>query len=70
MDQALAFPLVTRSGVNPHGKTINYYFNYADAPSSITYPHPTGRELLTDTEVHKDQRLPIDRWGVLIVKED
>jgi beta-galactosidase len=70
VDQALAFPLVTRSGVNAQGKTIYYYFNYADAPSSITYPHPTGRELLTDTEVHKDQRLPIDRWGVLIVEED
>ena len=63
------FPLITRSGSNAQGKSVHYYFNYADAPSSIAYPHPAGRELLMDTEVRKDQVLPIDRWGVLIVEE-
>ena len=68
-DQELAFPLITRSGVNEQGRTIHYYFNYADVPGSIAYPHPSGRELLTDTEVRKDQVLPINRWGVLSVEE-
>ena len=69
VDQELAFPLITRSGVNEQGRTVHYYFNYADVPGSIAYSHPAGRELLTDTEVRKDQVLPIDRWGVLSVEE-
>jgi beta-galactosidase len=69
VNQDVAFPLITRSGSNAQGNTIHYYFNYADAPSSIRYPHLAGRELLTDIEVRTDQVMPIDRWGVLIVEE-
>jgi beta-galactosidase len=68
-DQELAFPLITRSGVNAQGRTVRYYLNYSDTPATIGYPHAAGRELLGDTPVAPGQALPIDRWGVLIVEE-
>jgi beta-galactosidase len=68
-DQELAFPLITKSGINQHGRRVRYYFNYSDQPSSITYLGPEAGELLTDTQVRRGQVLPIDRWGVLILEE-
>jgi beta-galactosidase len=69
IDQELSFPLITKSGSNSDGKAVHYYFNYADAPDSIAYRYPQGRELLTDIEVDQNQVLPIDRWGVIIIEE-
>src|SRR4029450_10780707 len=59
-DQELSFPLITKSGINQHGKGVHYYFNYSDYPGSITYPYQEGRELLTDTQVSKSQVKHID----------
>lgn len=69
VDQELAFPLITKSGINQQGHTVHFFFNYADAPGSIRYRYQAGTELLTDTEVHQDQIMHIDPWGVLIVEE-
>jgi beta-galactosidase len=68
-DQALEFPTIAKSGTNDQGQADHYYFNYADAPGSITYPYQDGRELLSDMPVRTHDVLPIDRWGVLIVVE-
>jgi len=68
-DQELSFPLITRSGINEHGKRVHYYFNYSDNPGSIVYPYQHGRELLTDTRVNRGQVKHIDSWGVLIIEE-
>ncbi|GAB2583519.1 hypothetical protein [Spirosoma areae] len=38
-DQAIAFPLITKSGVNRQGKVVHYYFNYSDKINSLTYPY-------------------------------
>ena len=64
-DQDLAFPLITKSGVNEHGQAVHYYFNYSDHPSAITYPYAEGREMLTDTAIASGQAQPIAAWGVL-----
>jgi beta-galactosidase len=69
LDQELAFPLITRSGINQHGNIVHYYFNYSDGPGSFTYPHQAARELLADTVVQSGQVLQIERWGVLIIEE-
>jgi beta-galactosidase len=69
VDQELAFPLITRSGINAQGRAIHYYFNYSDHPDSFIYPHQDAHELLTDMAVHRGQMLQIDRWGVLIIEE-
>lgn len=70
IDQDLEYPLITKSGVNELGKTVHYYFNYADAPGSIAYAHPDGRELLADTVVRTGDTVQIERWEVLIIAED
>jgi beta-galactosidase len=68
-DQALSFPLITRSGINEQGQAVHYYFNYSDHPSTIAYPYAEGREVLTDTPVARGQNQPIDAWGILIIVE-
>jgi beta-galactosidase len=68
-DQALAFPLITKSGINEQGQAMHYYFNYSDHPSAIVYPYAEGRELLTDTTLRSRQSQPIAAWGVLIIVE-
>ncbi len=68
-DQALAFPLITRSGINQKKRAVHYYFNYAATPATVTYPHGRGRELLSGENVAQNQALPLAGWGVKIVEE-
>ncbi|WP_239691941.1 Beta-galactosidase C-terminal domain [Hymenobacter coccineus] len=48
---------------------MHYYFNYAAAPATATYPHGRGRELLSGEAVAKNQSLALAPWGVKIVEE-
>jgi beta-galactosidase len=68
-DQELAFPLITRSGVNRQGRSVRYYFNYADQPAAFTYPHADGVDLLSDTPVRQGDALQLAAWGVRIIEE-
>ncbi|WP_245705997.1 Beta-galactosidase C-terminal domain [Catalinimonas alkaloidigena] len=68
-DQALRFPLITRSGVNAQGKRIHYYFNYSAEEQTLRYPHGTGTELLADQRIAKNATLTLPAWGVKIVEE-
>jgi beta-galactosidase len=68
-DQQLAFPIITKTGANPLGKTIHYYFNYSAAPVSFTYPYNDGVELLSGTAVAKSTQVTLAAWGVEIVEE-
>ena len=49
---------------------VHYYLNYAEQQASLVYPHPNGRELLTNTAVQSGETQTIDRWGVLIIEEE
>jgi beta-galactosidase len=69
-DQALSFPLITRSGVNQRGKVVHYYFNYSAAPATFQYPHPESRELLSNQAVPRNKPLSLKPWGVSIVEEN
>jgi beta-galactosidase len=69
-DQELAFPLVTKSGVNTLGKLVRYYFNYAAGPAAFRHPHGAGTELLTRQAVARGSRQQLAPWGVMIVVED
>lgn len=69
-DQDIAFPLVTKSGVNSQGRTVHYYLNYSARPATFRYPHGSGRELLTSQAVAKDSEQQVPPWGVLVVVED
>jgi beta-galactosidase len=69
-DQQLAFPVITKSGINQNGKTIHYYFNYAVTVHAFNYPFNNGKELLTGETVAKNKMLQLAPWGVIIVEEN
>jgi beta-galactosidase len=69
-DQQLAFPLITRSGVNQQQKKVHYYFNYSAMPASLPYPYGAGKELLSNATVAQNQSLQLVPWGVQIVAEN
>ena len=69
-DQELRFPLVTKSGTNPHGEVVRYYFNYSARPAAFRYPHGAGKELLSGRAVPKDSEQQLPPWGVMIVLEN
>jgi beta-galactosidase len=70
LDQEIAFPLITKSGINAFGKTTRYYFNYSDSSNSLQYPHHEGTELFTEQKVSNGQRLVLEPWGIKIIEED
>jgi beta-galactosidase len=69
VNQELAFPLITKSGRNAQGQMVHYYFNYAEQPAAITYPHPDGIALLSDTPLRQGDALQLGPWGVQIIVE-
>ncbi|QMW06846.1 beta-galactosidase [Spirosoma foliorum] len=69
-DQQLAFPLITKSGVNQQGKAIHYYFNYSATPASLTYSYKAGKELLSNGVIAPNASVSLEPWGVKIVEEN
>ena len=69
-DQQIAFPLITKSGINEAGKKLHYYFNYSPNTMSFSYPFGDGVELLADKLVNKDETIEIEPWGVCIIEEN
>lgn len=69
-DQALTFPLITKSGVNAQGKTVHYYFNYSATANKVQYPHKNGQELLSNTSILQNSALDLEAWDVKIVEEN
>jgi beta-galactosidase len=70
VDQALYFPLITKSGVNQQGKKVHYYFNYSANPNTVKYPYKGGKNLLSNTSVTQNSTLSLGSWGMEIIEED
>jgi beta-galactosidase len=70
VDQALAFPLIIKSGTNAAGKMIRYCFNYSNQPISFNFPYSEGYELLTDQKVASDEVIELNAWGFKIFEAD
>jgi len=68
-DQAISFPLITKSGVNEKGKNIHYYFNYSSTQGMVEYPYADGQELLSNQPVSKGKLINLEPWGVRIIEE-
>ena len=69
VDQEIAFPLITKSGINQYGKLIHYYFNYSLNSNSLIYPHNEGEELLTGKTTVANELIEIEPWGLKIIEE-
>jgi beta-galactosidase len=68
-DQALKFPLITKSGTNQLGKVIHYYFNYSAEPKVFIYPYANGKELLTDKTVAMQSQINLTAWAFQVIEE-
>jgi beta-galactosidase len=69
-DQQIAFPVITKSGVNQNGKVIHYYFNYSANASAFIYPYNEGTELISGKAIQKNQSLQLESWGIKIIEEN
>jgi beta-galactosidase len=67
--QNLAFPVITKGGVNGRGKMVHYLFNYASKTTTINYPFANGKELLTGVVINKNSSVALEPWGLKIVEE-
>jgi beta-galactosidase len=68
-DQQLPSAVHITHGVNRLGKRIHYYFNYSGSPTTVTYSHGAGVNLLDDKVVSQGQELALGPWDVAIVEE-
>ena len=70
LDQQLAYPLITKSGVNQSGKRIHYYFNYSSVPKTFKYPFSNGKELISNIAIAKNKAVQLEPWGFKIIEEN
>jgi beta-galactosidase len=68
-DQALKFPLITKTGRNQKGKVIHYYFNYSTDPKTFVYPHAKGKSLLSNESLGQQASITLPAWGFQIIEE-
>jgi len=69
-DQQIAFPLITKKGINEKGKAIHYYFNYSAVAQLAVYPHKNGKELISGKAITKNQQMTLEPWGFEIIEEN
>ena len=69
-DQQIAFPLITKYGVNQKGKRVHYYFNYSAGPGTVQYPHGAGTELLSNKATLRGEQMTLEPWGIKIIEEN
>ncbi len=66
ISSAVSFPLITRSGVNGHGRNVHYLFNYSATPRTVKYPFASGTSLLDSQKLVKGAPVTVEPWGVVI----
>ncbi|CAH0994388.1 Beta-galactosidase bgaB [Emticicia aquatica] len=69
-DQALSFPIITKTGINQQGKSIRYFFNYSAVPQQIKYTFGKSTELLSNQDFSGSNTINIEAWGVKIFEEN
>jgi beta-galactosidase len=68
-DHQYAWPLIAKTGKNDDGNMVHFYYNYSSKPLDLKYPHPSGKELVTDEVVAKGVQVVIEPWGVVVIEE-
>ena len=69
-DQSLAFPIITKWGVNDDDHVIRYFFNYSMDTVTFEYPHLDGKELLTESKIRKGDPIQLTPWNFAIIEEN
>ncbi|MFP4017038.1 MAG: beta-galactosidase trimerization domain-containing protein, partial [Halanaerobiales bacterium] len=70
INQEIEYPLITRKCISKDNKKIHFFFNYSSESQGFIYLHNNSRELLTDKEVKKEEKLEIEPWGFYILEEE
>ena len=68
-DQQFSWPVIAKTGRNGFGNNVHFYYNYSSSEREISYPHPSGKELVTGHPVAGGEALVIKPWDVLIIEE-
>jgi len=68
-DQSLPPSIRVKHSKNRAGKTLHFYFNYSSVAQMVPYAYPAGTDLLTQTQVTREQSIPLQPWDVAIVEE-
>jgi beta-galactosidase len=58
-----------KTGRNDNGNLIHFYYNYSSEVMELAYPHPSGKELVSDKPVTKGESMSIEPWDVMIIEE-
>ena len=61
------FPLIIRQGVDNQRNRIIYYFNYSDAPQTVTFTEEYGRSLLDDKSFRQGDTFTLNDWDLQIM---
>jgi len=69
-DQGLAFPVITKTGVNEFNKQVRYYFNYSGIAQTVVYKHAKATDLLTGKKVEAGKVLTLAPWNFIVIEED
>lgn len=69
-DQNIHWPLITKQGTNDFGRKVHFYYNYSSKPDMVLYDYPDGKELTSERNIKKGEKLPVAPWGVQIVEEN
>lgn len=69
VDQEIAFPLITKTGINSNGNAVHFYFNYSSDSHSLKYPYSDGMELLGGKQISCNENMDIGPWGAIIIEE-
>ncbi len=67
-DFRFSWPVIAKSGTNGFGNEVHFYYNYSSEEKAIEYPHPAGKELVSDRPVRNGETLVIKPWDVLIIE--
>ncbi len=66
-ERQFQYPIILRSGTNPKGHEVHFFFNYTYEPKTVNYPYAKGTSLTDGKKISKDQLIEIEPWGVAII---
>ena len=63
------FPVILREGINQYGEKLHFLLHYQDMPGK-TVSRWKAEELLTGKQYYPGDTIPLEAWGVCILKEN
>jgi len=68
-DQQIPSAICVKHGVSNRGKALHFYLNYSNQTQKFAYPYGSGRDLLTQATVERNQPVALPPWDLIIVEE-